>query len=103
MRPELGAMSTPVMSLSWPRSSSWRRNWLPDLPYSSTLFERATARVLRSAEKEWSAIGAWKRWCTSGEAMVDDVLFDCGKRQEGRSLYCRCCGGAVNVVGVAYA
>jgi hypothetical protein len=32
---------------------------------------RVTARELRSAENEWSAIGAWKRWWTSGEAILD--------------------------------
>ena len=32
---------------------------------------RAMASVFRSAEKEWSAMGLWKRWWTSGGAMVN--------------------------------
>lgn len=64
--PLLSAMSTPVTVLSWPLSSSLRTNFEPDRLYNSTLLSRATAKVCRSDEKEWSAIGWWKRWCTSG-------------------------------------
>ncbi len=70
MRPELGAMSTLVTSLSCPLSSSLSLNALPTFPYSSTVVSLATARVLRSAENEWSAMGLWKRWWTLGGSHI---------------------------------
>lgn len=69
MRPELGAMSTLVTVLSWPFNSSFNLKAFPLFPYSSTTVSRAIAKVDRSAEKEWSAMGWWKRWWTSGAAI----------------------------------
>ena len=68
--PLRGAMSTPVTVLSWPASSSCSLKPLPDRPYRSTTLSRATASVERSALNEWSAMGWWKRWCTSGAAIL---------------------------------
>lgn len=62
MRPLLGAISTLVTVLSCPLSSSLSLKALPTLPYNSTDVSRATAKVEWSAEKEWSAMGLWKRW-----------------------------------------
>jgi hypothetical protein len=45
----------------------------PDRWYSSMLLSFATARVDLSDEKEWSAMGLWKRWWTSGAAMVEAI------------------------------
>lgn len=70
MRPEFGAISRLVTVLSWPFSSSCSLKAFPALPYSSTVESRAMAKVDRSAEKEWSAMGLWKRWWTSGEAIL---------------------------------
>jgi len=64
MRPLLGAMSTLVTVLSWPLSSSLSLKAFPS---------RATARTLWSAEKEWSAMGLWKRWWTSGAAILEEM------------------------------
>lgn len=68
-------MSTLVMVLSCPFSSSLSLKALPTFPYSSTVESRAMAKVDRSAEKEWSAIGLWKRWCTSGAAILKNVVL----------------------------
>lgn len=70
MRPELGAISTLVTVLSCPLSWSLSLKVLPTRPYSSTVDSRATARVFLSAENEWSAMGLWKRWWTSGSGIV---------------------------------
>lgn len=73
MRPELGAMSTLVTVLSCPFNSSFSLKALPAAPYSSMVESRAMAKVDRSAEKEWSAMGLWKRWWTSGAAILKTV------------------------------
>lgn len=62
MRPDVGAMSTLVTALSCPFNSSFSLNVSPTLVYSSMVVSRAMAKVWRSAEKEWSAMGLWKRW-----------------------------------------
>lgn len=74
MRPELGAMSILVTVLSCPFNSSFNLKVSPDFLYSSMDVSRAMARVDRSAEKEWSAIGLWKRWWTSGAGILKSVL-----------------------------
>jgi hypothetical protein len=71
MRPELGAMSTLVTSLSCPLRSSFSLKALPTLLYSSTELSLATATVEWSPANEWSAIGAWNKWWTSGADMTD--------------------------------
>lgn len=63
-------MSRLVTVLSCPFSSSCSLKAFPALPYSSTVESRAMAKVDRSAEKEWSAMGLWKRWWTSGAAIL---------------------------------
>lgn len=62
MRPEFCAMSTLVTILSCPFNSSFNLKALPLFSYNSTVESRAMAKVDRSAEKEWSAMGLWKRW-----------------------------------------
>lgn len=69
MRPLFGAMSTLVTVLSWPFNTSASLKAFPALLYSSTDESRATARVAWSAENEWSAMGLWNKWWTSGAAM----------------------------------
>ena len=64
-----GEMSTEVTVLSWPFKTVMRVGFLEEpgeFWYNSTVLSFVTAKTSKFGEKQWSLMGSWPNWKTTG-------------------------------------